>query len=101
MTENFSLADLLKLMGEQEASDLHLQVGSRPFFRIGGVLAELSSFPVLTEEYLTKIIREVIPDKFNRVSHRKRLEATGHVACCYRKPQAMQGRILSELPMRQ
>lgn len=75
MNENFSLVDLLKLMGEKEASDLHLQIGSRPFFRIGGALTELLDFPVLTEEYLTKIIREVIPDKFSVFEEKRNLDA--------------------------
>lgn len=74
MYENFSLADFLKLMGEKEASDLHLRTGSHPFFRIGGVLTELSDFPVLTEEYLAKIIREAIPDKFTVFEEKQNLD---------------------------
>ncbi len=75
MPENFSLAELLKLMGEKNASDLHLQTGSRPFFRIGRVLTELSDFPILTEEHLTRIIRESIPDKFSVFEEKHNLDA--------------------------
>ncbi|MCX5642757.1 MAG: PilT/PilU family type 4a pilus ATPase [Candidatus Omnitrophica bacterium] len=74
MNENFSLVDLFKLMGEKGASDLHLQAGSRPFLRIGRVLTEFLDFPVLTEEYLAKIIREVIPDKFSIFEEKHNLD---------------------------
>jgi len=75
MSENFSLADLMKLMGEKTASDLHLRTGSRPFFRIGRTLTELSDFPILTEEHLTKIVREAIPDKFSIFEEKQNLDA--------------------------
>jgi twitching motility protein PilT len=40
--------DILKLMVDKGASDLHLMVGSKPVMRINGNLIPLDDFPVLT-----------------------------------------------------
>ena len=43
-----TLAELLKLTGSRNGSDLHLTVGARPLVRVQGELQELTDGPSLT-----------------------------------------------------
>ncbi len=63
MNQNISLVDLLKIMDKEGASDLHLQVGSPPFFRINGQIVVRKEFPVIEEATLQEMIREALPTK--------------------------------------
>lgn len=63
------LEELLELMVQREASDLHLAVGSPPKIRTDEVLVD-SSYEELTNEKLEDLVFEVVPshlaDKFKR-----------------------------------
>ena len=47
---NYNLDDLLRMMPDLEASDLHLRVGEPPMMRIHGDLQRLTQYPVLEHE---------------------------------------------------
>ncbi len=51
--------DLLKLMIEKRASDLHLRVASPPMFRIDGALQPLTDFPAFTPDDLLAVFESV------------------------------------------
>ena len=51
-----TLDDILKLMHEKRASDVHLQIGSKPVFRVAGITRYMDDFPVITHEKLKEII---------------------------------------------
>ena len=53
---------LLKLMVDTGASDLHIKVGGPPSIRVSGVL-EISELPPLTAEDLSEVADELIPDR--------------------------------------
>ncbi len=63
MDEDLKLEVLLRLMEERRASDIHLQVGSQPIFRIKGDIERLTEFPVLEEALLRKMIYGVLKEK--------------------------------------
>ena len=51
--------ELLKLTIEKEASDLHLVVSNPPVLRIDGVLTPQRDWPVLTEQAIETVLRQV------------------------------------------
>jgi twitching motility protein PilT len=51
-----NLDELFRLMHEMRSSDLHLQVGSKPVFRISGTTRFMEEFPVLTTEKMKELI---------------------------------------------
>jgi twitching motility protein PilT len=53
--------DILRAAMEAKASDVHLNVGSPPLFRIHTVVTK-SDFPVMTGEGVTRITREILGD---------------------------------------
>ena len=59
-----NLSDLLKLMTEKDASDIHLQVGSHPMFRIHGEIVRLTDFPPIDEKELKEMIYKSLADPF-------------------------------------
>ncbi|MEK7281687.1 MAG: type IV pilus twitching motility protein PilT [Chloroflexota bacterium] len=56
---HIKIDDLLKLMVEKRASDLHLRVGSPPVFRIDGALQPLEDCPALTPEDLLSMFESM------------------------------------------
>jgi twitching motility protein PilT len=66
----FTLRELLELMGERRASDLHLTVGSPPQLRIDGRL-QRTDMDALTPEMTKKLAYSVMNEK-----QRKRFEET-------------------------
>ena len=70
MTDFVTIRDLLMLVMEHQASDLHLTIHANPILRINGELISLSDKPVFTEESLKKIIYSILTDsqkeKFER-----------------------------------
>ena len=44
---------------ERNGSDLHLEQGQKPKMRIHGKLISCDDHPVLTQEYLCEILREI------------------------------------------
>jgi twitching motility protein PilT len=65
--------ELLKLMVEKNASDLHLRVGSPPMFRIYGRLSPVKDWPPITVED-SKVIFESISSPKQQVTFAQMLE---------------------------
>src|SRR5919197_4083409 len=73
-----SLHELLDLVVEHKASDLHLIAAAPPFVRIHGNLLRLEDFPVLTPESVWGMIRNILSDR-----QRERLEQTQELDLSY------------------
>ena len=58
---NYEMNDLLDLMVDQSASDLHLQVGQAPCLRISGSMTPIDG-PVLTPADTEKLMLSITPD---------------------------------------
>jgi len=58
---SYEMNDLLELMVEQNASDLHLQVGQAPCLRISGSMTPIEG-PVLTPADTEKLMLSITPD---------------------------------------
>jgi twitching motility protein PilT len=58
---SYEMNDLLELVVEQNASDLHLQVGQPPTLRVGGSMMPIEG-PPLTAEDTEKLMLAVTPD---------------------------------------
>jgi len=61
--EDMGIKELLYLMIERDASDLHLKVGRPPGLRIHGELTPLEDIPPLTPEDVERFIDEVITEE--------------------------------------
>ncbi|HPP12520.1 MAG TPA: PilT/PilU family type 4a pilus ATPase [bacterium] len=72
--DSLTLEKLLSLMEERRASDIHLQVGSPPIFRIKGELLRQTDFPALNDEILKRMVASLLTDKEGKI-----LEQTGNV----------------------
>lgn len=72
--DDLKLENLLSLMESRGASDIHLQTGSAPTFRIKGQLVRQTDFPVMSEEILKKMVMVLLTEKEG-----KTLETTGNV----------------------
>lgn len=60
------LNDLLRIMVDKKASDLHLRVGSQPLFRVDGALMRYGEERI-TMEWLTAVIDRVLTDRQREV----------------------------------
>ena len=58
-----NIQDLLKLMIEREASDLHLKVGNPPVMRVNGILNLLNEMPRLKREDTVAIASQILNKK--------------------------------------
>lgn len=58
---NYDMNDLLDLVVEQNASDLHLQVGQPPTLRLSGSMLPIDG-PALTPDDTEKLMQSVTPD---------------------------------------
>jgi len=58
--------DLLRLMIEREASDLHVKAGSPPGIRINGVLLPVEDMPPLTPDDTERLITAIMDDQHKR-----------------------------------
>ncbi len=63
---------------ENQGSDLHLEQGQKPKMRVHGKLIEFNDLPVLTQEYLCEILREISGE-----NNWQRLERTGDLDFAY------------------
>jgi twitching motility protein PilT len=54
--------EMLRYLKDQDGSDLHLAAGIAPRVRGHGELAEVEGWPVLTDESLREIVREIASD---------------------------------------
>ncbi len=71
------LTELLITMVQKGASDLHIKVGSPPYFRIHGELIS-TDFPPLTEEEVKRLLLPLMSEKF-----KERFEKKGEVDFAY------------------
>ena len=55
--------DLLTEAVQNKASDLHLSVDSRPRNRVDGDLVEMLGHPIITDDWLSKQIQKVAPER--------------------------------------
>ena len=58
--------DLLRIMIEREASDLHIKAGSPPGLRIDGELLPMEDLPPLTSDDTEQIISSIMDDNNKR-----------------------------------
>jgi twitching motility protein PilT len=58
-----NLNELLKIMVEKGASDLHLMVGSRPAYRINGDLVPQVDFPILTPDNTASALKQMTDEE--------------------------------------
>lgn len=57
------LESFLEIVGENNASDLHLTVGKHPNIRVDGRLRDLSKYPVLTKEHTEGLINSLLSEE--------------------------------------
>jgi len=73
--------ELLEIVLEREASDLHLTVGAPPTIRLHGDLVRLEEYPILTPRGLQGMIYAILPQKM-----RERLEQDLELDMSYALP---------------
>src|SRR6476620_4939762 len=56
------LNDMLRNAVQAKASDVHINVGSPPLFRIHTVV-QPSDFPIVTPEGAVRLLKEILPEK--------------------------------------
>ena len=61
----YDMNDLLELVVEQNASDLHLQVGQAPTLRVSGSMVPIEG-PALLPEDTEKLMLAITPDKYQQ-----------------------------------
>ena len=54
------LEELLGLVIERGASDLHISVGRRPTLRIDGALVQIESKDIVTGEFAKQFVEEIL-----------------------------------------
>jgi len=57
------LEEFLEIVGENNASDLHLTVGKHPSIRVDGQLRDLAKYPVLTREHAEGLIFSLLNEE--------------------------------------
>ncbi|MCS7184543.1 MAG: type IV pilus twitching motility protein PilT [bacterium] len=72
-----SIEELLKIMAERKASDLHITAGSPPVLRIDGILVP-TEYEKLTVEMCQKLIYSILDEK-----QRKKFEETSELDCSF------------------
>lgn len=73
-----TVADLLRIVGERGASDLHLTVGSKPTIRVDGKLIRLEDTPVLNSQSVRELVYSILTD-----GQRDRFEADRELDASY------------------
>lgn len=75
------LPELLRLMVQREASDLHLGVGFAPSMRIDGRLVPVQSYVALNQDAMEKILYPHLdPDQLEKLRHDRELDFSYSVA---------------------
>lgn len=71
------IKELLQLVVDKEASDLHIITGIPPFLRIEGVLAPIPNEPLVTQDTVEKFLKEVFEsEQLERLSVNKEIDAS-------------------------
>jgi twitching motility protein PilT len=73
-----AIAELLKRVLDEGASDLHLTVGARPALRVHGRLQQLEDFPVLAPDEVRAMVYSILTQR-----QRDRLEAELELDCAH------------------
>lgn len=69
------IRDLLALVVERDASDLHLMSGIPPYIRLEGNLIPIPNEPILTPEAINKYLKEVMqPEQLERLMVNKEID---------------------------
>jgi twitching motility protein PilT len=72
-----NIKDLLQLVVEKEASDLHIITGVPPFLRIEGVLLPVPNEPIVTQETVEKFLKDIfVTEQLERLSVNKEIDAS-------------------------
>ena len=61
-----NLKELLAVLDDRKASDLHLKVDNHPFIRVDGVIEKLSKYPVLSNKDIQTLVNEVETDELKK-----------------------------------
>jgi twitching motility protein PilT len=69
---SYSIDDLLRLMSEREASDLHLTSGSEPVVRVRGRLERLDGTEKLTPEVVRDLIYRILSTEQQKILETRR-----------------------------
>ncbi len=70
-----NIHELLALMVEKKASDLHIRVPSPPVFRIDGILVPLTDLPDVTPDYARQALEQITTDEqWNEFHEKKELD---------------------------
>ena len=75
------IPELLEVVIEREASDLHLAAGANPTIRENGDLVRLTEYPILTPHAIQEMIYAILPQR-----HRERLEQDLELDMSYQLP---------------
>lgn len=62
---NNKLDELIKLVVQQNASDLHLAEGRKPIVRINDTLSPVIRYEEFTKEEINAILKEMVPEQFH------------------------------------
>ncbi|MCM8818057.1 MAG: PilT/PilU family type 4a pilus ATPase [Candidatus Omnitrophica bacterium] len=74
MEKEFSFVEFLVLSKEKDASDIHLQVGSKPLLRIRGEIVRIEEYRKINEDDINRIILEFLQEREKKI-----LEETGNI----------------------
>lgn len=74
--KQLTLAALLRFTLDQDASDLHLTTGERPWVRIHGKMHALGALPPLTEDQMKSMVSGCLtPDQWHRLETERSVDA--------------------------
>jgi twitching motility protein PilT len=79
----FQLSEALHWIVENEGSDLHLKIKSRPLARVNGKLRRLEQWEPLSEEDIERVVKEMLGDHADKLAE---FEAEGEVDFSYAIP---------------
>ena len=74
--EEMKITDIFKISAEKNASDIHLQTGSKPSLRIKGEIVRLEEYPEIDDTLMMRVIQEFLKDILQHVLYHTHLEAT-------------------------
>ncbi|HVG21428.1 MAG TPA: PilT/PilU family type 4a pilus ATPase [Blastocatellia bacterium] len=101
-----TLNQFLTLAVNNRASDVHLQVGEHPLFRINGQLAQVKYHPLTSEEMVNIVSTLAGPDRFqSRFSHEDEFDVSYEIpaTCRFRaniyKQRGMYSAVLRVVPL--
>lgn len=71
------IKELLQLVVDKEASDLHIITGIPPYLRKEGILSPVPSEPIITQEIAEKFVKEMFqPEQLERLTVNKEIDSS-------------------------